>query len=48
LGLEQSAIDVLEKTRMAKGKNYGPGKAANSGGVTVSGLEMAQNSTSTT
>ncbi|CAD6982524.1 unnamed protein product, partial [Tilletia controversa] len=25
-----------------------PGKAANSGGVTVSGLEMAQNSTSTT
>ncbi|CAD6977455.1 unnamed protein product, partial [Tilletia controversa] len=47
MGLEQSAIDVLEKTRMAKGKNgtwYGPGKAANSGGVAVSGLEMAQNS----
>ncbi|KAE8215322.1 hypothetical protein CF327_g1400 [Tilletia walkeri] len=48
MGLEQAAIEVLEKTRLAKGKSggcwYGPGKAANSGGVAVSGLEMAQNS----
>ncbi|KAK0536151.1 NADP-dependent glutamate dehydrogenase, partial [Tilletia horrida] len=48
MGLEQAAIEVLEKSRKAKGKSggtwYGPGKAANSGGVAVSGLEMAQNS----
>ena len=29
---------------MDKGILYGPGKAANAGGVAVSGLEMAQNS----
>ncbi len=29
---------------LAKGILYGPGKAANAGGVAVSGLEMAQNS----
>ncbi|KAL9936675.1 hypothetical protein V8E36_004743 [Tilletia maclaganii] len=48
MGLEQAAIEVLEKTRLSKGKNgatwYGPGKASNSGGVAVSGLEMSQNS----
>ncbi len=33
-------IDVLQKNRML----YGPGKAANAGGVAVSGLEMTQNS----
>ena len=34
-------IDVfLEKSKVL----YGPGKAANAGGVAVSGLEMAQNS----
>jgi glutamate dehydrogenase (NADP+) len=52
MGLTQKAINVLEKSRIANGKSatqtgccwYGPGKAANSGGVAVSGLEMAQNS----
>ncbi|KAK0546587.1 NADP-dependent glutamate dehydrogenase [Tilletia horrida] len=48
MGLEQAAIEVLEKTRLSKGKSggtwYGPGKASNLGGVAVSGLEMAQNS----
>lgn len=45
MGLTQSAIDVFEKARTdGKGAWYGPGKAANSGGVAVSGLEMAQNS----
>jgi glutamate dehydrogenase (NADP+) len=34
------AIDVLQDSR----KLYAPGKAANAGGVAVSGLEMAQNS----
>jgi glutamate dehydrogenase (NADP+) len=47
MGCTQEAIDVFEKARKEK-KNegiwYGPGKAANSGGVAVSGLEMAQNS----
>ncbi|GAA5992055.1 hypothetical protein JCM10908_000721 [Rhodotorula pacifica] len=41
------AINVFEKSRKEKGAKgiwYGPGKAANCGGVAVSGLEMAQNS----
>ncbi|GAA5964998.1 hypothetical protein JCM8115_005676 [Rhodotorula mucilaginosa] len=41
------AINVFEKSRKEKGAQgiwYGPGKAANCGGVAVSGLEMAQNS----
>ncbi|GAA5932248.1 hypothetical protein JCM3775_001172 [Rhodotorula graminis] len=41
------AIEVFEASRKdkgAKGVWYGPGKAANCGGVAVSGLEMAQNS----
>jgi len=32
------------RTLMAAGVQYGPGKAANAGGVAVSGLEMSQNS----
>lgn len=48
MGCEQEAIEVFEKHRSStKGKEgvwYGPGKAANAGGVAVSGLEMAQNS----
>jgi glutamate dehydrogenase (NADP+) len=47
MGCTQEAIDVFEAHRREK-KNeaiwYGPGKAANAGGVAVSGLEMAQNS----
>ena len=47
MGCTQEAIDVFEAAR--KGKQglsiwYAPGKAANAGGVAVSGLEMAQNS----
>ncbi|GAA5909155.1 hypothetical protein JCM8208_003391 [Rhodotorula glutinis] len=41
------AIEVFETSRKDKGAKgiwYGPGKAANCGGVAVSGLEMAQNS----
>ncbi|BGP12636.1 hypothetical protein JCM10213_008774 [Rhodosporidiobolus nylandii] len=41
------AINVFESARKEKGSKgvwYGPGKAANCGGVAVSGLEMAQNS----
>ena len=34
------AIDVFQKNKIL----YGPGKAANAGGVAVSGLEMTQNS----
>ena len=34
------AIDVYMKNKIL----YGPGKAANAGGVAVSGLEMSQNS----
>jgi glutamate dehydrogenase (NADP+) len=34
------AIHILQKNKVL----YGPGKAANAGGVAVSGLEMAQNS----
>lgn len=47
MGCTQAAIDVFEAERATKGKEtiwYAPGKAANAGGVAVSGLEMAQNS----
>jgi len=47
MGCTQDAIDVFEKHRKAnkdKATWYAPGKAANAGGVAVSGLEMAQNS----
>jgi glutamate dehydrogenase (NADP+) len=47
MGCTQEAITVFETTRKEKlgeGVWYGPGKAANAGGVAVSGLEMAQNS----
>lgn len=48
MGCTQAAIDVFEAHRRANQGSqaiwYGPGKAANSGGVAVSGLEMAQNS----
>lgn len=47
MGCTQAAIDVFEAHRKAnkdKAIWYAPGKAANAGGVAVSGLEMAQNS----
>jgi len=47
MGSTQEAIDVFESHRCSAGANacwYAPGKAANCGGVAVSGLEMAQNS----
>lgn len=47
MGCTQDAIEHFETTRKekkAEGIWYGPGKAANAGGVAVSGLEMAQNS----
>ncbi|KAF2471587.1 NADP-specific glutamate dehydrogenase [Lindgomyces ingoldianus] len=47
MGCTQGAIDAFEAHRKANAGNaiwYGPGKAANAGGVAVSGLEMAQNS----
>ncbi|KAF3931885.1 hypothetical protein ABW19_dt0208978 [Dactylella cylindrospora] len=45
MGSTQAAIDVFEANRKAAGPIwYAPGKAANMGGVAVSGLEMAQNS----
>ncbi|KAK2742210.1 nadp-specific glutamate dehydrogenase [Colletotrichum kahawae] len=47
MGCTQEAIDVFEAQRKEKGAEaiwYAPGKAANCGGVAVSGLEMAQNS----
>lgn len=47
MGCTQEAIDVFEAHRKSnKGQAiwYAPGKAANAGGVAVSGLEMAQNS----
>ena len=45
MGCTQEAINVFETTRKnGNGIWYGPGKAANAGGVAVSGLEMAQNS----
>jgi len=45
MGSTQEAIDVFETNRKSGGEIwYAPGKAANMGGVAVSGLEMAQNS----
>ena len=47
MGCSAEAIDVFEHHRRSnKGDAiwYAPGKAANAGGVAVSGLEMAQNS----
>jgi len=47
MGCTKEAIDVFEANRLKGGPNalwYAPGKAANAGGVAVSGLEMAQNS----
>ncbi|KAI9831467.1 MAG: hypothetical protein M1819_005066 [Sarea resinae] len=47
MGCSQEAIEVFEsdrKTKKAEAIWYAPGKAANAGGVAVSGLEMAQNS----
>ncbi|KAI1414571.1 NADP-specific glutamate dehydrogenase [Hypoxylon sp. FL1857] len=47
MGCTQDAIDVFEAARKEKGADaiwYAPGKASNAGGVAVSGLEMAQNS----
>lgn len=49
MGCTKEAIDAFEESRVSsttttKGIWYGPGKAANCGGVAVSGLEMAQNS----
>lgn len=43
MGSTKEAIDIFEANR-SKGVWYAPGKAANCGGVAVSGLEMAQNS----
>jgi len=47
MGCTQEAIHTFEKNRNMKAEKwiwYAPGKAANAGGVAVSGLEMAQNS----
>jgi glutamate dehydrogenase (NADP+) len=47
MGCTQEAIDVFEAHRKENKSSaiwYAPGKAANAGGVAVSGLEMAQNS----
>jgi len=47
MGCTQDAIDIFEKDRKERKHEaiwYAPGKAANAGGVAVSGLEMAQNS----
>lgn len=47
MGCTQEAIDTFEAHRKEKKGEaiwYAPGKAANAGGVAVSGLEMAQNS----
>ncbi|KAF1973148.1 NADP-specific glutamate dehydrogenase [Bimuria novae-zelandiae CBS 107.79] len=47
MGCTQEAIEAFENHRKSnKGSSiwYAPGKAANAGGVAVSGLEMAQNS----
>lgn len=47
MGCTQEAIDIFENARKEKKGEaiwYAPGKAANAGGVAVSGLEMAQNS----
>lgn len=43
MGSTKEAIDVFE-ANIQNGVWYAPGKAANCGGVAVSGLEMAQNS----
>ncbi len=37
----QEAVDIFQENKLL----YGPGKAANAGGVSTSGLEMSQNST---
>jgi len=47
MGCTQEAIDAFEDHRRSNQGSaiwYAPGKAANAGGVAVSGLEMAQNS----
>jgi glutamate dehydrogenase (NADP+) len=47
MGCTLEAIEVFEEHRRKSDNNaawYAPGKAANCGGVAVSGLEMAQNS----
>ncbi|KAL7625696.1 NADP-dependent glutamate dehydrogenase [Parahypoxylon ruwenzoriense] len=50
MGCTQAAIDVFEAARREAARKggeatwYAPGKASNAGGVAVSGLEMAQNS----
>jgi glutamate dehydrogenase (NADP+) len=47
MGCTQEAIEVFEAHRKSNAGSaiwYAPGKAANAGGVAVSGLEMAQNS----
>jgi len=47
MGCTQDAIEVFEEHRRSNKEKaiwYAPGKAANAGGVAVSGLEMAQNS----
>ena len=49
MGCTAEAIEIFEKHRSTKTASegavwYAPGKAANAGGVAVSGLEMAQNS----
>ena len=47
MGCTADAIDIFEEHRRANKADaiwYAPGKAANAGGVAVSGLEMAQNS----
>lgn len=48
MGCTLGAIEVFEKSRQKDGKKngtwFGCGKASNSGGVAVSGFEMAQNS----
>ncbi|KAK9320405.1 Glutamate/Leucine/Phenylalanine/Valine dehydrogenase-domain-containing protein [Lipomyces orientalis] len=46
MGSTMEAIDIFESARVNSpgGTWYAPGKAANCGGVAVSGLEMAQNS----
>lgn len=44
MGSTKEAIDVFEANRLGSHVWYAPGKAANAGGVAVSGLEMAQNS----
>jgi glutamate dehydrogenase (NADP+) len=47
MGCSLEAIEIFESERKSKKGDaiwYAPGKAANAGGVAVSGLEMAQNS----